>query len=254
VEQEQDLRKDIDNIEFQEEYCCEFIDESLSFFPYEMIWEAQKIGVKKYIPEKTDKPIMIGVDFGKKVSETVIIVSEEVEPEKFRVIWIEPLPGVDYPEQLAVIKQFNELYDPLYINVDASGPGGQTMYDFLVKEDSLASKVWGYNFDPKFKEKIIIRTRMLMSRDRLGLPDKKLPYAETLEKQLHQVQRKTTSSGESTRYTGKIEGGNDDYVWALALSVYKEMEADVGGAYFETRQDADLKKILGSSESSMVWE
>jgi hypothetical protein len=240
--QEKDLKSDIDEIEFQEEYCAEFIDESMSFFPYEMLWAAQKI--ERYIEDGGDKPIYFGIDFGKSIGETVVIVVEEFEPEKFRVIWIEPMGGIDYPTQMETIKQLSASYNPILINIDATGPGGQTIYDFLQKEESLASKVWGYNFDPAFKEKIIIRTRMLMSRGRLLLPTKELPWSEVLEAQLHQIQRTTTQSGERTRYSGKDGGSkNDDYAWSLALAVWKEFQIESGGAYFGQVQDEALQRL-----------
>jgi len=249
--QEKSLREDIDEIEFNEEYCCEFQDESMSFFPYEMIWAAQK--VERYIDNGGDKPIYFGIDFGKSVGETVVIVVEEYDTEKFRVIWIEPMGGIDYTEQLEAIKQLSETYNPICINVDASGPGGQTIYDFLQKEESLASKVWGFNFDPKFKEKIIIRTRMLMSRGRLLLPVKNLQWAEVLETQLHQVQRKTTMSGEGTRYTGKVEGRNDDYAWSLALAVWKEFMLEQKEIFFSSQPDEGLKIIENAGKGGSLW-
>jgi phage FluMu gp28-like protein len=210
-----------------------------------MIWKAQT--VKEYVEETGDKPIYFGIDFGKSIGETVVIIVEEYEKEKFRVIWIEPMLGIDYPVQMETIRQLSVVYNPICINVDATGPGGQTMYDFLVADDDLSSKVWGCKFDSSFKEKIIIRTRMLMSRGRLLLPTKELPWAEVLEQQLHQVQRTITESGERTRYSGKQEGKNDDYAWALALSVYKEFSLEDDNSFFQTVTDEgfdNLNKIF----------
>lgn len=250
--QERSLREDITDIEFQEEYCCEFIDESLSFFPYEMIWESQK--VHKYAEGNSGKPQYAGIDFGEKVSETVIIVVEEYEPEKFKVIHVEPLPGVDYPGQIETIKQINMDYDLTTINVDASGPGGQVLYELLGKEENLSSKIWGFTLTSQFKEKLCIRTRILMSRDRLHIPDKNCRYGDVLESQLHQVRRTTTQSGEHTRYSGKQGGsGMDDYVWALALAVYKEFSTDRGGAYFEVQKDPVLERLAAEREE-FIWE
>ncbi len=249
--QEKSLKEDIDEVEFQEEYCCEFIDESMSFFPFEMIWAAQK--VESYVEDGGDKPIYFGIDFGKSVGETVVMVVEEWEPEKFRILWIEPMKGIDYTVQMEMIKQLSASYNPITINIDASGPGGQTILDFLQKDDALASKVWGFNFDPSFKEKIIIRTRMLMSRGRLLLPTKSLPWSEVLESQLHQVQRTTTESGERTRYSGKEGSKQDDYAWALALAVWKEFQTDSAGTFFEQVKDEALLRIEKGS-SPIIWE
>ena len=41
--------------------------------------------------------------------------------------------------------------------------------------------------------------------------------------QLHQLRREITEFGRS-RYTGKIEGKDDDIIWATALALYEELE------------------------------
>ena len=241
-DQEKALRTSLTEMDFQQEYCCSFIDESLSFFPYQMIWNAQK--VYSYAPSdfKSKNPVYMGVDFGQRVSETVIIVVEETEPEQFKILSIICLPGVDYTSQMEEIKQLNRIFNPTLINIDASGPGGNTMYDFLSKEADLASKVWGYELTTKFKERIIIRTRILTEHGRLLLPTKDLKDGEKLENQLHSVQRMTTPSGEHTRYSGKVLGGMDDMVWALALSVWRETTTTFE-PFFEQVKDDALRKL-----------
>ena len=241
-DQEEELRRGITEEDFLQEYCCELIDESLAFFPYDIIWPAQTL--KKYTDsgDGISNPIYFGIDFGKSVSETIIFITEEYQKEKFRVLWIEVLPGVKYNEQLEVIKQLDAIYGPIAINIDATGPGGQTMTDFLMAEESLCYKIFPQNFSAPFKEKIIIRTRMLMERGRLDLPTKDMKWGEKLEVQLHSIQRMSTISGEHTRYTGKTQGGMDDMAWALALGVYKEFSRDFDPV-FEQIQDVGLKNI-----------
>jgi hypothetical protein len=160
----------------------------------------------------------------------------------FKILWIECLPGIDYPSQVEIIKQLSASFNPILINIDASGPGGNTMYDFLVKEESLASKVWGYELTSKFKEKLIIRTHILISRGRLLLPAKDLKDGEKLENQLHSVQRTTTASSEHTRYSGKAGGGMDDMAWALSLSVWKETTSTFEPVFIQVQDDA-LRKL-----------
>jgi phage FluMu gp28-like protein len=247
-DQEKELKRDTIEIEFLQEYCNEFIDESVSFFPYELIWKAQKVSTLISGGYKTDNPIWMGIDFGKKVSETVIMVVEEYEPERYRVIWIEVLPGVNYPDQVDIIKQLDAIFQPSAIKVDATGPGGQEMVDFLNKEEFYVGKVTGYNLMATFKEKIIIRLRVLLERGRLDIPTKECAYGEKLESQLHSIQRIATQSGEHTRYSGK-ESGMDDMVWALALAVYKEHEISFD-PYFKQVKDSVLEKLTGEEEKA----
>jgi len=244
-EQEEELRKDITEEDFKQEYCCEFLDESLAFFPYEILEGAQNVHSYVDSGKGIKNPIRFGIDFGKKVSETVIVVSEEYQKEKFRTLWIEIMPGVNYHEQREVIKQLAEIYDPVEISVDATGPGGQTMTDFLLAVESLSYRVVGCNLSAPFKEKIIIRTRLLMQRGRLDIPDRTVKYGIKLESQLHAIQRKTTISGEHTRYTGK-DYGMDDMVWALALAVYKELSTDCEPIFMQIKDKGllNLERIL----------
>ncbi len=247
VRQEKELREGIDELDFKQEYCAEFIDESVSFFPYEIIWQCQKVDQLISDDYKTNNPIYFGVDFGKKTSETIIFVIEETAIERFKVIYIEVLPGINYADQLAVIKQLNTIFNPSLINIDATGPGGQTMQDLLTREEELSSKVYGYDLMSSFKEKIIIRLRMLMERGskdnpRMWLPTKACAYGEKLEMQLHSIQRTTTTTGEHTRYSGKAGGGMDDMVWALALACFKEFVISFDPVFVQY-SDETLQKL-----------
>jgi len=241
--QERALRASMTDIDFRQEYENEFLDESVSFFPYELIWKNQKVNELECASRKTNNPISFGIDFGKRTSETIIYVVEEVSEEKFRTLWIEILPGVDYPDQIEIIKQLDKIFNPTTIKVDASGPGGQAVLDFLMKDESLANKLIGYDFTSPFKEKIIIRTRILLQRNRLDIPDKTAPYGEKLEMQLHSIMRETTKSGQHTRYSGKKGAGMDDIVWALALAVYKEHEIKFD-PLIEFYADKPLQKLV----------
>jgi hypothetical protein len=246
---EASLREGIDEITFQQEYCTNFIDESMSFFPFELIWQCQNIDELNFTgPFKN--PVYFGIDFGKQISETIIFVVEEYKPDNFRTIYIECLGGVDYPNQIEVIKTLNNIYHPDLINVDASGPGGSTIVDFLNRVEDISPKLNGYLLTNAFKERIIIRLRMMMEHKRIGLPTKDCPggFGEKLENQLHSMMRTTTQSGEHTKYSGK-ETGMDDMPWGLALAIFKEYENKFDPMWVEEK-DSFLKKITKHGEDT----
>ena len=221
--QEKFLREGMTDIDFKQEYCAEFIDESLSFFPYDLIWNNQK--TKSFVETgyTTKNPIYFGIDFGKSTSETIVYVVEEYAPESFKTLYIEEMSGVNYDEQVEIINMLDKEYNPVAIKIDASGPGGQTMEDILSQEKYCGYKIQGFDLTAMFKENIIIRLRMLMQRRKLDLPSKDMgSIADKLELQLHGIQRTSTKLGLHTRYSGKEVAGMDDMAWALALSVYKE--------------------------------
>ena len=252
--QEKFLHSGMTDIDFKQEYCAEFIDESLSFFPYDLIegCNTPPIGVTSYVSTgyKTKNPIYFGIDLGKSVSETIVYIVEETAPEVYKTLWIEVMPGVNYDQQLLDIKALAHEFHPSMINLDASGPGGQTMYDFMNADPEFEGILEPYDLTTTFKEKIIIRLRVLMKRKKVGLPSKELgPEAENLERQLHGIQRTTTQSGMHTRYSGKETEGMDDMAWALALAVYKDFVIE-----FDPMIVVYQDKVLQQIENEMnVW-
>jgi phage FluMu gp28-like protein len=251
--QEKFLREGMTDIDFKQEYCAEFIDESLSFFPYELIWNNQKI--KEFISSgyKTKNPIYFGIDFGKTTSETIVYVVEETAPETFKTLYIEEMAGVNYDEQADIIRMLYLEFNPIAVKIDASGPGGQTMQDILSNEKYCGSYViQGFDLTSTVKENIIIRLRMLMQRTKVGLPHKDMgSIAEKLELQLHGIQRTSTKMGLHTRYSGKEEAGMDDMVWALALAVYKEFTFEFDPMIVQV-SDPTLDKLASDKQKQEI--
>ncbi len=256
--QEKFLREGMTEIDFKQEYCTEFIDESLSFFPYELIWDRQKVHEWAGSGYKTKNPIYFGIDFGKTTSETIITVVEEIAPESYKVIYMEELMGINYDEQVEIIKSLTTDYNPTLISIDASGPGGQTMEDILKQEKYCGNIIQGYDLSATFKENIIIRLRMLMQRKKLEIPNKDMgEIAEKLENQLHGIQRTSTKMGLHTRYSGKEQTGMDDMAWSLALAVYKEFEFNFEPMIIQIK-DETLTRLQKESdrpemEAAVVW-
>jgi phage FluMu gp28-like protein len=208
---------------------CEFIDESLAFFPYEIINGCQTI--KEFMSSYRSKnPIYFGIDFGRTTSQTIVYIVEEVAPGNFKTLYIEIMPGVHYDEQVEIIKSLKNEYNPTLIKIDASGPGGDVLEDILSKEENCGNIIQPFDLTATVKENLIIHMRMLMQRKKFALPSKDSPnsdvsnIAEKLEHQLHGIQRTSTKFGLHTRYSGKETAGMDDMVWAACLAVYQESE------------------------------
>lgn len=62
------LKRNVDSETWEQEYCCQFIDESTAFFPYELIRSC--VGECSIM---NDSPNFLGVDIGLKHDRTVII-------------------------------------------------------------------------------------------------------------------------------------------------------------------------------------
>lgn len=263
AKQEKFLREGMTDIDFEQEYCCGFVDESLAFFPYELINACQTI--KEFISSgyKTKNPIYFGIDFGRTTSETIVYIVEEVAPENFKTIHIEIMPGIHYDEQVDIIKSLKNEYNPTLIKIDASGPGGDVLEDILSKEENCGNLIQPFDLTANVKENIIIRMRMLMQRKKFAIPSKDSPdkfvaeIAEKLEKQLHGIQRTSTKFGLHTRYSGKETAGMDDMVWAATLAVYKEFEYTACEPMIVMKSDSVFAKLNkdreGMVEGMPIW-
>ena len=247
------LKEEMTDIDFNQEYNCEFIDESLSFFTYDLLANNQT--VKEFISSgyKTKNPIYFGIDFGKTTSETIVWIVEETAPETYKTLYIEEMFGVNYDEQADIIRMLKIEYDPISINIDATGPGGQTMEDILSQEKFCGYLIHGYDLSSTFKENIVIRARMLMQRRKFGLPHKDMgEIADKVERQFHGIQRTSTKMGLHTRYSGKESVGMDDFVWAGCLAVYKEFTFEFEPMLIFKKDEA-LERIEKMGRSEAMW-
>ena len=242
------LMSETTDIDFRQEYCVEFIDESMSFFPYELLAGNQTVDNFILSGSRIKNVVQFGIDFGKMTSETIIWVSEKISHESWKTLYIEVLPGVDYETQVETIVSLFRDYRPTLINIDASGPGGQAMNDYLSKDYRCGNTIIPFNLTSSTKENIIVRTHILMQRKRFAIPKKDFVYegnnlGEKVEKQFHGILRTTTEAGLHTRYSGKETVGYDDMVWAGALSVYEPYEYSTD-TYVSTTQDSVLAKMI----------
>jgi|SRR3990167_490762 len=218
---EEDIRRDTDEINFRREYNAEFIDEGISFFPFELIYPRATIKTchNAYISENI---ILMGIDFAKKEDETAIVVFEK-KGRKFRQIFATTLAGMPYNEQERVIIGLDKAFNPTYIKVDQTGPG-ETMYDNLMAKLG-GSKVWGYMLTNETKERMMVNLRILFERDLIEIFSEELPIGAKQINQLHGIERTSTESGLHSKYSGK-ETGKDDMALAMCIALHEEQKEE----------------------------
>lgn len=209
-----------DELSFKQEYECLFVDEAVSYFPYELIQECISENLENEL--KPDKnPIYLGIDFGKVIDSTVLIFVKKID-NKFTVEFIREFkPPMIYHEVSDFILQNNKRWRVDRIIVDQTGVGEGVIEDL----GKLGSMVHGEKLTTPFKEKIISNLKIVMQDGRLKIPDN-----EQLILQLHALKRKYTDSGQ-VKYTHPTRGRiqHDDYVWALALAVFEGETSEISG-------------------------
>lgn len=199
-----------DETSYKQEYLCDFVDEAMSMFPYDMVkhcWNAD-LGNDTFEQLAQRKGVLIaGYDPAKLVDSGVFTVVEMMA-NKRTVRHIKEWRGTSYTQQLNYIEEAMKAGNISLLRTDRTGVG-EKLYEDLTK--SLGSKVEGITFTNDSKEKMIIDLKVIFQDNRI-----EIPYNMTLVNQLHGLQRQVTEA-RNVRYTHET-GKHDDYVWSLALA------------------------------------
>jgi len=181
-------------MQFAEQYECEFVDESVVIFSYELLDRQKRpirlLTLNDEIPRFD--PIYMGIDFGKKVNQTVITAVAHGK-EKTRMIF-KLVTQADFNEQISLICQSLDHLKPVKCLVDELGQGLPLLDILKAKYHGV---VEGVLFSGSSKEKLVLTTRNLLEEGRLELPDDK-----SLLEQLHGFEKTIMESGR-IKYTGK---------------------------------------------------
>lgn len=201
-----DIRRTMDEMSFRQEYCCEFVDEAVSFFPYDLVLSAVDDSLSDRSTYTGDNPVYVGVDFGKMVDSTAIIAVEKGTPS--RVIHVKEFLGVDFSEQFAYLKRVSDSLRASRISIDATGYGIPLLEQ---AREVLGYKVEGVTFTAALKERMATALRVGFESGVI-----RIPRNEKLINQLHTLGRSISPAG-TVRYS-HTEGQHDDLVWALAMA------------------------------------
>ena len=198
------IKKTMDDASFLSTYMCQFVDDKISFFPYELINKVVNDDLNQ--TPHFAMQLEIGIDFGKKIDSTVITIIELRDGKRF-VRKIIELLGITYTEQLKQIIQICKEYNPIQVKIDATGIG-ERLYEELREE--LGGIIIPYIFTTQIKQMLITDLKIAMEDRKIEIPKN-----EKLITQLHALEKVVNARTISFRHqTGK----HDDYVWSLALA------------------------------------
>lgn len=209
--------KYLSSIQFSQTYECEFIDENIVMFPYDLLESCVDDTIRLIsgdMPYGCDVPIFLGVDFAKKIDKTSIIgvakLDTKTQGPRYKVFLIKNSKD-SYDQQLKLIEKLDKNLRPQAIFVDESGPG-VPMADFLKR--TMGSKIRPIAMTQQAKERLMLDLRNLMADKRLLLPDHR-----NLIDELHSIEKSVTDLGNVRYVAPRDEGGHADMAFALALSV-----------------------------------
>lgn len=208
--------------EYHQEFCGVFVDESSSFFPYDLIEPARKSEetedkLEKWYqrPRKNQNVVAMGIDFaqGKKGGDSTSIQVVEFDEKKgltkhrFYDDLSYETGHNSFDKQLGRIRELIEKFQPTKVRVDGTGMGIKLAEDLKNDYGALIEVVVFNNHN---KEMMALNLKTMFEKQNIWI----LYENERLRGQIHNIQRKVSASG-LTQYSGEP---HDDMFWALALA------------------------------------
>lgn len=222
VDQIEILRKNMSQMQFDQEYECQFVDEAISMFPYELIKPCIDDKLPKVTSLKTSNPIYMGIDFGVERNSTVVVFLEKTE-DGWRVLEpikefigakrMEKITGKhvegDFEPIKIYIEEMLKTVRPTRVFIDANGMGERLNNELRRVYGGLVQPI---KATKEIKERLIISLRILFENQSI-----KIPKNDLLISQLHEL-RKDVTEGGNVRYK-HASGKFDDAVWALCYAL-----------------------------------
>ena len=207
----------LDEAEFQQEYELAFLDESQTYFPYELIFgcvsdELEPCANVDRLLETTKGDLYAGFDVGRTRNTSELVVLEK-RPKRLVYRYGRSFDRSRFQEQeeslrkmLARSKRFKRLC------VDRHGIG-MNLAENLRAE--FRSRVEGIALVGQAKESLAVDLHIAFENEEI-----EIPRDRELISQVHSIKKTATEAGYSRYDTEKNDRHHADVMWALALAVH----------------------------------
>jgi phage FluMu gp28-like protein len=203
--------------DFQQEFECGFIDESASFFPYDLILPNTKYDLQ--LPDTYEllgRPqgrYVAGVDVGRRRDlGELAIFDETIDPagqRYLKCVFVHTFDQVPFQEQEQYLRKLLRTLPIARLSIDENGIGMQ-LGETLAREFVCVNPE---KFSLQFKELIAHDFKILLQRRALAMP-----RSRKIIGQLHSIKRKVTPAGNIIFEAERTKGGeHGDLAWALML-------------------------------------
>jgi len=204
--------------EFAQEYCCEFVDESSSYFPWELIrscvgehdfYYGDALEIRRMLP---GVKLYAGMDVGRKhhASEIVLMTADGV------VVANIALDKMPFQQQIDEATQLYRTLDIGGFYIDRGGLGMQMA-------EELSWFATGFDFTNQSKQELAQRVRIALERRQISLPNER-----DLLYQIYSIRRSITAANNIRFEAAEGEKHHGDKFWALALAMAaREAESGV---------------------------
>jgi phage FluMu gp28-like protein len=205
--------------DFEQEFCIRFVDESYSFFPYELILPCTNDELVLYDePTSVRAPegrIVAGFDVGRTRDRSELAVFEEIGG-RFTARMLRSFEGTPFAEQEAELRRLLGTLPVARLSIDRSGIG-MNLAENLARD---FPQVVGENFTNESKERWATDFKISLQRR-----DVTLPRDRELVGQIHAIKRRVLPSGKVSFDAERNARGHADKFWAVALACQKERQA-----------------------------
>ncbi len=234
----------------RQEYGLAFLDETTAVLSYQLMLDHVNPDLSQFMSHKAyQKPATIrrlgGLDPAERGNETAFVVFDQVDNvyyKKYKETWVDTPHTVYCPQIVNYVKKWK--LDKLY--VDETGMGVPIMSTFrTMLPPSVLS---GVIFNNRIKADLVYNMLALYEAGYSRVDEKfdKTKFEIVTDHdteymdQLHQLRKEKNKMGKDV-YTGKIEGLNDDIIWATALALSENIDLQYGEIMFTTVRSAETR-------------
>lgn len=202
--------------DFQQELECRFVDESYSYFPYDLILPCTRDQVR-LADDFTDLPepkgrLVAGFDVGRSHDRSELALFEETEG-RFICRLLRSYDRVPFSEQERDLRRMMNTLPIARLSIDRSGIG----MNLAENLGSAFPQVVGEVFSSAGKERWCTDFKILLQRR-----DIELPKDREIVSQIHSIKRRVLPSGNVSFEAERTNRGHADSFWAIALACQKE--------------------------------
>ena len=212
------IKRNFDDESFKQEFECAFIDESTSYFPYDLL----KSCIDDDYTFERGRSCM-GIDIGRTNDKTGIAIVTESKG-KYYLSNLQTLSGKDFDTQKKLIKQYYREYMVSKVMQD-KGSIGYQLSEELEKELSGYEGVFTNQIN--FMADVVTFTKKLMEQGKFKFNEKR-----DLINDFHKVQKVITSNNNTTFRIERDKTGHGDRAIAVMLALYCFKENSEAGIFY----------------------
>jgi phage FluMu gp28-like protein len=201
---------------FEEEFCTKFVDESYSYFPYNLILPCTSDDVE-LVADLSDLPrprgrYVAGFDVARTKDRSALALFDQVE-NRFTCKLLKTYKNVRFDEQEGELRRLLEHVPISRLSIDNTGVG-MHLAENLARD---YPQVVPEPFSTESKERWCTQLKLLLQRQDVALPKDRRLVGE-----LHSIKRRVLPSGKVGFDSEHQDGGHADLFWAVALAVQQE--------------------------------